>query len=164
MVELREDEAMAMVRHCMEYRTLSGKRDQLHLQLSERDRELLDELDHFFSEHAGAGPRGVPEFARRDFRRRPLRLEVEFRGEDGCARDGMIGNLSGGGLFIETDQPLVPGSETVLRIFGSQHELRFGASVAWVHAGGMGVRFVGIPLEVRLGHRGRPLRPIRRAA
>ena len=155
---------MTMIKHCVDYRTLQGKRDLLGLQLSDRDRELLEELDQFFSERA-LGPTDVPEFARRDYRRRAVRLAVEFRSPDG-SREGRMADLSGGGTFIETAAPLATGAETVVRVFDrlAGREWRFGAEVAWVDARGMGLRFVGIPLEVRLGHRNRPKSPVRRAA
>lgn len=156
-----------MIKHCVDYLALRGKRDDLGLALSPADRELLDELEHFFLERADSAPAGVPEFARRDFHRRDLKLAVRFSRSDGGVTEGRIRNLSGGGAFVETIEPLAPGQRTVLRIIdeAAAREWRLGAAVAWVqHGGGMGLRFVGIPLEVRLGHRPPARRPLRRAA
>jgi hypothetical protein len=164
MVAMWESEAMTMIKHCVDYRTLRGKRDELGCALRDDERELLDELEAFFAERAD-GPDGVPEFASRSERRRPVRVQVEFRGVDGTVVGGRLENLSGGGAFVETGAPLIAGDRTVLRIFDASggREFRFGAEVAWVGPSGMGLRFVGIPLEVRLGHR-RTFRPLRRAA
>jgi hypothetical protein len=46
-------------------------------------------------------------------------------------------------------------------------EWRFGAEVVRLASGarrGMGLRLVGIPLALRVGHRASPVKPIRRAA
>jgi hypothetical protein len=169
MVALREKRTMAMIGHCVEYRTLRGKRDELGLALAPPDQELLEELEGFFRENCGA-PESVPLFARREHVRRPVQLQIEFRRGDGSTTDGTISDLSGGGAYVETIQPLAPGQHTILRIFDAVagREWRLGAAVAWTRWGaGMGVRFMGIPLEVRLGHRTAPpksSRPLRHAA
>jgi hypothetical protein len=167
MVALQERQAMAMIRHCVDYRTLRGKRDELGLPLSPVDQELLDELESFFREHCGA-PESVPLFARREHVRRPVRLQIEFRRGDGKSSDAHLADLSGSGAFVETIEPLAPGQRTILRIFDAAagREWRMGAAVTWTRwGGGMGVKFVGIPLEVRLGHRTAPsTRPLRHAA
>ncbi len=160
-------EDMAMIKHCVDYLALRGKRDDLGMALSPENTELLEELESFFRERADNAV-NVPEFARRDFRRREVRIEVQFARNDGTTTDAVMSNLSGGGVYIETLAPLPAGQRTVVRIFDALagREWRFGAAVAWVHHGnGMGLRFVGIPLEVRLGHRSNPgRRPLRRAA
>ncbi len=163
----KKNEDLIMVKHCVDYLALRGKRDDLGLSLSPGDRELLDELERFFLERAEHAPAGVPEWARRDHHRRDLKLAVRFTRADGSASDGRMVNLSGGGAFVETIEPLAAGQRTVLRIIdeAAAREWRLGAAVAWVqHGGGMGLRFVGIPLEVRLGHRPHAKPPLRRAA
>jgi hypothetical protein len=156
-------EALELMKHCVDYRTLRGKRDELGLVLSPGDGARLDELERFFSERPD---RDAPEYARRDHVRRPVRLIVEYRAADGARAGGVVRDLSCEGVFLETLYPLAPGARTVLRVFdrAGGSEWRLGASVVWVkRSRGMGLRFVGIPLDVRLGHDPRK-RPLRRAA
>ena len=61
-------------------------------------------------------------------------------------------------MYIETTQPLPVGSQTVVRVIDRHtgDEWRFAAEVVRLECGertGMGLRFVGIPLSMRLGHR-----------
>ena len=77
-------------------------------------------------------------------------------------------DISGDGVFIETRKPLRVGARTVMRVRDrvTGDEWRFGAEVVRLEGGehgGMGLRFVGIPLALRLGHRPAP-RATRRAA
>ncbi len=87
----------------------------------------------------------------RRYRRRTVRILVEFRSDTGLQRETAT-TLGAGGLFIETDAPVAEGSLLKLRFqvseTGAHHEIE--GRVAWskgivdgmVGAPGMGVEFV----------------------
>lgn len=84
----------------------------------------------------------------RKFERVPLGLEVEFR-TPGAFLVAYSSNLSKGGMFVETDNPLPMGTEVKLRFsIPGQGLLEVQGVVAWVQAWkageksqGMGIRF-----------------------
>ena len=91
--------------------------------------------------------------------------------DDTPTRLGLARDISGHGLFVETRQPLRVGERTVVRVLDKHtgDEWRFGAEVVRLEGGergGMGLRFVGIPVSMRVGHRPAPQRSpnLRRAA
>jgi hypothetical protein len=149
---------MEWINRVGEYRVLLGKRDQLGYPLGELERARLNELELFFT--ACADPTRAP-FVARDQVRAPVTLIVSFSA-------GQIGNgwgeardISGEGVYIETSQPLPVGAQTVVRVINryTGDEWRFAAEVVRLECGdrtGMGLRFVGIPLSMRLGHRTTP--------
>lgn len=151
------DEVTTMIENCYAYRKLIGKRDELRLELSEGERQRLTSLERLFRERADECPLGVPEYAWRDHRRRPVELKVELQHEGGVER-GLVRDVSGGGLLVETMSSLRPGATVMLRLRSTSgdREWRFGAVVARVNPGrGLGLRFVGLPVEVHVGQRGR---------
>ena len=88
---------------------------------------------------------------------------MQFGDGTGQARD-----ISGDGIFVVTTAPLPMGARTVVRVadepalagddFDAQapyDQWEFGAEVVRLDAGGMGLRFVGIPLILRITHRHR---------
>ncbi len=97
----------------------------------------------------------------RRFRRRTVRVEVEYIGEAG-ARTETATTLGAGGLFIESESPPKPGSvlELRFRLPGSDicHEIR--GRVVWArrpgdpgrHAPGMGIQFTDKPATALLAH------------
>jgi uncharacterized protein (TIGR02266 family) len=87
---------------------------------------------------------------KRRFRRRTVRILVEYRSDTGLRRETAT-TLGAGGLFIETDAPVAEGSVLKLRFrvseAGTHHEIE--GRVAWskgiaegvVGTPGMGVEF-----------------------
>lgn len=88
---------------------------------------------------------------RRRFRRRTVRVMVEYVSNAGLCRDTAT-TLGAGGMFIETDQPLRTGSLLKLGFQlsagGTRHELE--GQVVWsrlptatpVGSAGMGIEFI----------------------
>lgn len=147
-------ESTECVRRASEYRTLIGKRDELGCPLDDEAERRLAELESFFRSDAD-GP--LRPFGERRQNRVPISLFVTFRRAEQLSL-GHARNLSGMGLFVETSRPLPVGTDTVLHISDPDQgdEWRFAAQVVRVELGrpgGMGLRFVGIPLALRLGRR-----------
>ncbi len=149
---------LTLIQLCVDYRTLLGKRDDLGMALATSDGARLVELESFFVRNARE--RAAPSISRRDQQRRPLKLAAQVRASDGDFYDALLADISGTGAFIETPTPLPTGARTVLRVIEplSGREWRIAAEVAWAQPDkGMGLRFVGIPLVLRVGlHRSRP--------
>ncbi len=151
---------MDWVRRAGDYRVLVGKRDGLGYPLGAVEQARLDELERFFMQDANR--RRVP-WASREQIRAPISIVVQFGDAAGRARD-----ISGDGIFVETAAPLPIGTRTVVRVSADEpacdgddqvevpyEEWRFGAEVVRIEAAGMGLRFVGIPLVLRITHRQR---------
>ncbi len=151
---------MDWVRRAGDYRVLVGKRDRLGYPLGEVERARLDELERFFTQDANR--RRAP-WASREQIRAPISVIVQFGDVTGQARD-----ISGDGIFVVTDAPLPIGARTVVRVADEPatagddldaeapyDQWEFGAEVVRLDAGGMGLRFVGIPLVLRITHRHR---------
>jgi hypothetical protein len=159
-----EIDSMEWIRRACDYRTLTGKRDELGFPLGSVEATRLAELEQFFLEtlHPARAT-----YWQRDQGRVPISVVVSFGpcgGKKGRARD-----ISGEGLFVETSEPLPVGTRTVVSVLdrATAEEWRFGAEVVRLSSGarrGMGLRLVGIPLALRVGHRSSPVRPVRRAA
>jgi hypothetical protein len=157
---------MEWIRRASDYQTLVGKRDHLGCRLHPEDAARLAELERFFAVDDERRQRA--EFEEREQARVPLSVLVEFEAPKG-GRAGRVRDLSGLGMWVDTDTPLPVGARTVVRVeaAASGEAWRFGAEVVHVRAGttqsGMGMKFIGIPLTLRVGHRPSPIRT-RRAA
>ena len=148
---------MDWVRRAGDYRILVGKRDRLGYPLGEVERARLDELERFFVQDANR--RRAP-WASREQIRAPISLVVQFGEWSGHARD-----ISGDGIYIETQAPLAIGQRMVVRVADElpatgdddaippYDQWEFGAEVVRLDANGIGLRFVGIPLVLRITHR-----------
>lgn len=165
-MRLVERRSMDWIRRAAEFRTLVGKRDELGFPLGPVEAARLEELERFF--HACSDPERAP-FVQREQIRRPVRLVVTFLTR---RKDMMVGearDISADGMLMACHQPLEVGHSTVVRVIDrmSGEELRFGAEVVHVELGdrpGMGLRFVGIPVALRVGHRQPPGTSERKAA
>jgi uncharacterized protein (TIGR02266 family) len=91
-----------------------------------------------------------PSDERREDPREEIEVEVGLEGENRFYT-GRTGDVSGGGLFVASDEPLAVGTPIVLSfVLPDGYRVRASASVAWVRApryrphelpAGMGVRF-----------------------
>ena len=153
---------MDWVKRAGDYRILVGKRDRLGYPLGEVERARLDELERFFMQDANR--RRAP-WASREQIRAPISIIVQFGDWVGEARD-----ISGEGMYVATQAPLALGERTVVRVTDAPmhadpnadddaeppyEQWEFGAEVVRLDAHGMGLRFVGIPLVLRITHRHR---------
>ena len=156
-------EMSGLLTGCLGARALRARRDELGLLLRPEERRRLRDLERWLAERFGNGADVAGfdshEIPSRGDARRPVRLHVEFREADGSVREGTICDVSPGGVFVTASRVLRPGERTPLRFVddtGSEEWL-FGAEVAWNSYGpgepGMGLRFLGIPVEVHLGRR-----------
>jgi hypothetical protein len=161
------ESSMEWVKRAGDYRVLVGKRDRLGYLLGEVERARLDELERFFMQDANR--RRAP-WASREQIRAPISIVVQFGDWVGEARD-----ISGDGMYVVTQAPLTLGERTVVRVTDAPvHDVdnddfdadapyeqwEFGAEVVRLDAGGMGLRFVGIPLVLRITHRNRDGEPV----
>lgn len=156
------ESSMDWVRRAGDYRVLVGKRDRLGYPLGELERARLEEVERFFTQDANR--RRVP-WASREQIRAPISIVVQFGDAVGEARD-----ISGEGMFVVTDARLAIGERTVVRVTDVPAHARggddddaeppyeqweFAAEVVRIDGDGMGLRFVGIPLVLRITHRHR---------
>jgi hypothetical protein len=165
-MRLVERRSMDWIRRAAELRTLVGKRDELGYPLGPVESARLSELEHFFT--ACADPERAP-YVQREQIRRPVRIVVTFITRPGSMVSGEARDVSGQGMYVACHEPLMLGEATVVRVIDrmSGDELRFAAEVVRVERGdrpGMGLRFVGIPVALRVGHRPPPPAPQRKAA
>ena len=146
-----ERESMEWVKRASEYRTLRGKRDLLGSPLGALEAARLDELERFFQENLHPS-RMV--FNQREQQRIGISIVVTFSGRDGNGR-GRARDVSGDGLYVETETSLPVGSRTVVSVMDrtTQEEWQFSAEVVRIESSGMGLKFLGIPLSLRVGHR-----------
>ena len=149
---------MEWIKRAGDYRTLVGKRDHLGYELGAIERARLAELERFFATQTNPD---LEPYAQREQERAPISVVVSFTSEDAPSMLGHARDISGDGLFVETRRPLHVGKRTVIRILDKHtgDEWRFGAEVVRIEPGprgGMGLRFVGIPLQMRVGHRVAP--------
>jgi hypothetical protein len=155
---------MEWIKRASEYRTLMGKRDLLGYPLGAVEAARLGELEHFFAENLQ--PHRLV-FTLRDQQRIPISIVVTFSGRNGTAR-GRACDISGDGLYVETVDQLPVGSRTVVCVMDTttQEEWQFSAEVVRIATDGMGLKFLGIPLQLRVGHRRPPVvrRPTLRKA
>jgi hypothetical protein len=165
---MHERDSMDWVRRASDYRILTGKRDQLGADLDFAEAARLAELEAFFTETIHPA-RAV--YTQRDQARIPISVVVSFSSGRNVMVAGRARDISGEGIYVETAAPLAVGTRTVVAVTDrtTDEEWRFSAEVVRLERDGMGLRLVGIPLSLRVGHRTdytRPLRknPIRRAA
>jgi hypothetical protein len=149
-----ETQSMDFIHRVGEYRTLVGKRDQLGYPLGSLEQARLDELEAFFARQVD--PDRLP-YASRERAREAISLVVTFSSGSDPAH-GEARNVSPEGMFIATWDPPPIGTRTVVRVIDrtTGEEWRFGAEVVRLAVGplgGIGLRFKGIPLRLRLGHR-----------
>lgn len=80
----------------------------------------------------------------------PVRLAVQYGKDNPITYNGFILNMSGGGVYIQTNEPLPVGSEILIRLFIPPQIKLLGeirGKVAWVNTGdfplpkGMGIEF-----------------------
>lgn len=144
---------MKWIRRVAELRTLSAKRDILGCDLGSEEAHRLEELETFFAECTDGGGEADP-FERLGWRA-PVTLLVTYTTDGGAVQTGLLRDVSRDGAFLETEAPLPAGQPTTVRVIDRQtgDELRFTAGVVRAEEGGMALRFVGIPLALRLGHR-----------
>ena len=154
-----EKESMEWIKRASEYRTLRGKRDLLGYPLGMVEAARLEELERFFQENLHPSRM---EFNQRDQQRIGISIVVTFSGRDGNGR-GRARDVSGDGLYVETEQTLPVGTRTMVSVMDrtTAEEWQFSAEVVRIESSGMGLRFLGIPLSLRVGHR-RPAPPVRR--
>ena len=149
---------MDWVKRAGDYRVLVGKRDSLGYPLGQVEQARLDELERFF---AGDANRRRAPWASREQIRAPINVVVQIGDFTGQARD-----ISGDGMFVVTDAPLYIGARTVVRVTdeptpdedGAEppyEQWEFAVEVVRLDANGVGLRFVGIPLTLRITHRHR---------
>ena len=139
----------------LSYRALRGRRDDLGLMLRPDEAERLAELEAVFGVDSDVSQ---PILLPRLHERFPVRLPLEFRRADGLPCEGTLLNLSTHGFFVATSHTRTPGERLTFRFVdhGAGREWQFAGEVAQARGGdrsGMGLRFVGIPLEV---HHTRP--------
>jgi hypothetical protein len=154
-----ERESMEWFKRASEYRTLTGKRDLLGYPLGALEAARLDELERFFAENLHPS-RLI--FNQREQARVTVSIVVTFSGKNGSGR-GRARDISGDGLYVETEDQLTVGERTVISVMDrtTSEEWQFSAEVVRIESSGMGLRFLGIPLQLRVGHR-RPTPTVRR--
>ena len=153
-----EKESMEWIKRASEYRTLRGKRDMLGYPLGMVEAARLDELERFFQENLHPS-RMV--FNQREQQRIGISIVVTFSGRDGIGR-GRARDVSGDGLYVETEEALPVGTRTMVSVMDRTtcEEWQFSAEVVRIESSGMGLKFLGIPLALRVGHR-RPVPTVR---
>jgi PilZ domain len=153
-----EKESMEWIKRASEYRTLRGKRDMLGYPLGMVEAARLDELERFFQENLHPS-RMV--FNQREQQRIGISIVVTFSGRDGIGR-GRARDVSGDGLYVETEEALPVGTRTMVSVMDrtTSEEWQFSAEVVRIESSGMGLKFLGIPLALRVGHR-RPVPTVR---
>ena len=146
-----ERESMEWIKRASEYRTLRGKRDMLGYPLGVIEAARLGELERFFQENLHPS-RMV--FTQREQQRIGISIVVTFSGRDGIGR-GRARDVSGDGLYVETEQALPVGTRTMVSVMDrtTSEEWQFSAEVVRIESSGMGLKFLGIPLSLRVGHR-----------
>ena len=150
---------MEWVKRAAAFRTLTGKRDLLGYPLGAVEAARLEELEHFFTEQLHPSRLA---FTQREQQRVKISIVVTYSGLNGIGK-GRARDVSGDGLYVETEMPLPIGSRTVIAVMDSitQEEWQFSAEVVRIESNGMGLRFLGIPVSLRVGHR-RPTPTVRR--
>ncbi len=95
---------------------------------------------------------------KREHERKPLRLELNYRhANEGSFLYEESSNISKGGIFIQTSQPLAVGEDLVIRFAppSGGDEIQVEGAVAWVNGGadtpnpGMGIAWSDLSEENR---------------
>jgi hypothetical protein len=133
---------LTTVRLCYEYAYLSG-RLQMGLGLTINEAARLGSLRQLLE---------TPDGPRRH-KRLPVAVPVTLRSSAGL-HEGLLLNVSGGGMLVIADLPLGEGDKVQVRL-GSQTEYTFPCQVQWTAPGAaarrLGLQLAGVPLEVRRG-------------
>ncbi len=173
---INETKSMEWIRRAAEYRVLVGKRDSLGQALAAPEQARLEELERLFGRDANR--RRMP-WTQREQLRTPVCLMVQFGDAIGMVRD-----LSGDGMYVQSTRPLRLGARAVMRVNAAMQrgldgepfdpfdyveplavdEWRFTVEVVRVDGEGMGLRFVGIPVQLRISQRAAAVPPVRNAA
>lgn len=107
------------------------------------------------SQLASLGPllRGEPQGRRRHRRLAvAIRAVVRHASAQAPAPEVVVLNISAGGVFVASDSPSPVGTTFQLRLACDERvEYSFPCVVQWASDRGMGLRFTGIPLELRRG-------------
>ena len=92
-------------------------------------------------------------------KRRSLRIPIQLKVDVESPNEHYLfessSNLSQNGIFIQTDQPLEPGSKVIIQFsLPGGDRIRTRGEVIWVNEGdddeaGMGVKFIGLSEEDR---------------
>ncbi len=96
----------------------------------------------------------------RDYVRAPLSVKVRYTTSEGRQFDGLTGGIGGGGLFIESSDPLARGTELTVQFALPDRpweEVRAKAKVVWARTKperyllfpGMGIQFTEIDEQAR---------------
>ncbi len=91
----------------------------------------------------------------RNYPRTPLALKIRYATPDGKQIDSLTGGVGGGGLFIESSDPLTPGTIVTVEFalpHRPDHKLKATGKVAWTRNKperyllfpGMGIQFMEI--------------------
>ena len=99
------------------------------------------------------------EIRKRNYPRAPLALKIQYGMPSASSKEGFTGTIGGGGVFVETVNPLPAGSSVVLdfSLPGRAGQVRIEGLVVWVRSGfetkemgpGMGVQFKKVAEEDR---------------
>ena len=83
----------------------------------------------------------------RKFARIPIRFKIDYFKDPGVFLYDYSRNLGRGGLFIETDQPMEPGTKIHLNFVlpDQSNPIEVEGMVRWVHKAAPGVRLSGVP-------------------
>lgn len=167
----------------LSHRALRGRVDQLNLPLKPDEERRLAELERVFGAGGSLAPRAGettteggegdeaarPAFLLRLEGRSPVRIPVEFQTGTGEWIGAALSDLSSSGFFVKSEAPVPVGERLLFRFFdlGAGRVWQFAGQVERIAGGvdgGMGLRFHGLPLELRLGDRGPRSRRVRIAA
>jgi type IV pilus assembly protein PilZ len=115
---------------------------------------------HYVIERIAAGDEDIRFAHARAHARAPLAVKVKYTTPEGKQFDSLTGGVGGGGLFIESSQPLAPGTELSIEFAlpdrpWEKHKAK--AKVAWTRNKperfllfpGMGVQFTDIEEKSR---------------
>lgn len=144
----------------LSHRALRGRVDQLHLPLKPDEQRRLTELERVFGGGTTADDVDAsrPAYLLRLEDRATVRIPVEFRVGAGEWVRAALSNVSASGFFVRTEAPVATGERLLFRFLdlGARRVWQFAAEVERIAGGpegGMGLRFHGLPLELRLGDR-----------
>jgi len=99
--------------------------------------------------------RSSAQLERRRFERAPINTQVEFELTNSSSGPSRVrkhmANISTGGLFITTDEPIRVGTRMVVRfeLPSNKHRVIAVSRVAYVRKGGLGVEFLSLDDEDR---------------
>ena len=99
--------------------------------------------------------RSSAQLERRRFERAPISTHVEFELTNSSSGPSRVrkhmANVSSGGLFINTEEPIRAGTRMVVRfeLPSNKHRVIAVSRVAYVKKGGLGVEFVSLDEEDR---------------